>query len=204
MPQAFLFRTAELAVLVWKIEEDLSFFSKTIHLNKLEAEEYFSIRHPQKKIEWMAARFVQRQLINDSIVKDEYGKPHLSQHPNSFISLSHCKDYAAASFHAKESTGIDVEPIHEKVLRISDKFLKPSEKEILVDDTIISHIAAWSIKEVVYKKYGKKELRFKENIHLAKLSLNEEKAEVVFTKNQIKENLEISVKRIDDIILAFV
>lgn len=191
-------------LLVWRIEEDLSFFAQAITLNAEEALEYGQISHKARKLEWMAARYVQRKLYNDYLVKDQWGKPHLAS-SSAHISIAHCTHYAAAIYSKVGPVGVDVEPIHEKVQRIANKFLSEGELQLLDSKNLTaSLIAAWSVKEAIYKWYGKKELSFKRNIQLQEFSLDAQKAKVLFALDNQSTIKEVKMVHLEEVILAFV
>lgn len=90
-----------LHLLVWKIEEDIDFFLKNTPLNDFEKAEYASFKNQKRKIEWLATRYILKQLIGNEIYsKNEEGKPFLTK-GHGYISISHCKDFAAVAFNKK-------------------------------------------------------------------------------------------------------
>lgn len=203
MPAVKRIQTPNYSLLVWRIEEELSFFARALQLNAHEIAEFNQLSYPKRRLEWMAARYVQREVCNDSLIKDQWGKPHLSA-SSGHISLAHCNNYAAAIYSAKGAVGVDVEPIKDKVQRIADKFLTERELQLIgVPRSSENLIAAWSIKEAIYKWYGKKKLSFKQNIQLQKLSLQSTQAEVLFTVDNQKESKEVNIENIGDVVLAY-
>ncbi|MEZ4929657.1 MAG: 4'-phosphopantetheinyl transferase superfamily protein [Chitinophagales bacterium] len=203
MPVAFEQKIEDKHIMVWEITEPLSFFAQQIVLNKEESEAYHNIRFEKRKLEWMAARYVQRLLINDTTTKDQFGKPHL-QNLKGYISISHCQNYAAAIFSAQKPVGIDIEPTNEKILRIADKYTSQNEFNFIDKNKEVEHLVSnWCIKEAVYKYYGKKELNFKENICIQPYLLSDQTCTVLFSKNEEKEELKIHFNKIKDIIISF-
>lgn len=203
MPIAFEQKIDNKHIIVWEIVESLSFFTEKITLNKEESEAYHNIRFEKRKLEWMAARYAQRLLINDTTIKDEYGKPHL-KNLNGHISISHCKNYAAAIFSKEKSVGIDIEPINEKILRIADKYTNQTEFNFIDKDNEVKHlITNWCIKEAVYKYYGKKELNFKEDILIQPYQLIDKICHVLLRKDNKQESLKVYFDAIKDISISF-
>ena len=64
-------------------------------------------------------------------------------------------------------------------------------------------IASWSIKEAVYKWYGKKALSFQRNIQIQPFSLDSEHAEVLFLLNNQRIRKQVHIENLGTIILAF-
>ena len=204
MPAVKQIINSELKILLWKIEEDLDFFSQKITLSLEESQEYALIKTENRKLEWMAARFVQRQIINDHLIKDEFGKPHLETTIGQ-VSISHCKNYAVAAFSQNTEIGIDIEPIHDKILRISSKFMSLNEFSFIQNDNKVAHlIACWCIKEAVYKHYGKKSLNFKEQIQIQKFEFESTSATTALILNDEKMEHKVHLHWFDDLILAYV
>lgn len=139
-------------------------------LTQPELDELTLIRHPAQRTEWLACRVAVRQLVEQlggvytGLYKDEYGKPHLRGLPWS-ISLSHTTGWAAAVLHQSRPVGIDIEPIREQFQRVVPRTLSLSE---------IAHAAGlperlavyWCAKESLYKLYGKRQLTFREHLHI--------------------------------------
>jgi len=203
MPAVKQLNTSSYRLLVWRIDEDLAFFSQSITLNAQEANEYSQISYEKRRLEWMAARYVQRQLCDDSLVKDEWGKPHLESQEG-FVSIGHCTGYAAAIFSKQSPVGIDIEPIHDKVHRIAQKFLSEIEFNFMDASRMTEHlITSWGVKEVVYKWYGKKALSFQRNIQIQPFSLDSKHAEVLFILDNQRTSKQVKFENLGDIILAF-
>lgn len=203
MPIAFEQKIEDKHIIVWEITEPLSFFAQHILLNKEESEAYHNIKFEKRKLEWMAARFVQRQIANNSTTKDEFGKPYL-KNLEGHISISHCQNYAAAIFCKIKPVGIDIEPINPKILRIADKYTNKNEFDFIEKDREIEHlICNWCIKEAVYKYYGKKELSFKEHIRIQPYKLSHNKCQVLLHKNNPQETLLPHFCKIKDIFVAY-
>jgi len=203
MPAIKQISTPDHQILIWKIDEDIEFFSRKITLSLNESQEYALIKAAKRKLEWMATRFVQRQVVDDFLIKDTFGKPFL-QNKKGFVSLSHCKNYAVAAYAPHQALGVDIEPVHEKILRIADKFMSKNEFAFIDEKDEPTHlIACWSIKEAVYKSYGKKNLNFKEQIQIEAFQLSDNRARV----NLVLENKsivkEVFLHYFDDLVLAY-
>jgi phosphopantetheinyl transferase len=90
------------------------------------------------------------------------GKPYL-EGKSSYISISHSHQFLAIIINEFEATGIDIEVIRDKVLKIKHKFL--SKTELLdANDDIEKLLIYWSAKETLYKIYGLKEVNFIEHL----------------------------------------
>ena len=116
---------------IWKITENPVFFSEKLHFSYTESEEFNNIKHPNRQLEWLAARWLLHQLTGTntqrySIQKDHFGKPSFEDHPM-FFSLSHSVNYVAALISEKDC-GLDLQLLDERILNVIPKFL--SEREL--------------------------------------------------------------------------
>lgn len=115
----------------------------------------------KRDIEKSATVFLLGKLFSDADIDLKYtteGKPYLTNH-SSHISISHSHDKLAIIANRQETTGIDIELIRDKVLKIKHKFL--SDAELLeADNNIEKLITYWASKEALYKYYSLKEVDF--------------------------------------------
>jgi|ERR1051326_8670125 phosphopantetheinyl transferase (holo-ACP synthase) len=186
----------ELLVMKNFSHEDLS------HLNS------FSYEHRKK--EWLVSRILAGKIlgVETEIIYDVHSKPFLKNN-RKHISLSHSHDLLAVIIDEKE-TGIDVEQIKPNVLRIKEKFMSEQELKALERGHKEEELTLyWCAKESLYKLYGKKQLRFKENLFVEPfefLSKGKLMGEIILNSERRKYVLhyeKISVDR-KDFILTFV
>ena len=89
--------------------------------------------------------------------------------PQRSISISCCSDYSAVliSPDMKIMHGIDIEPIHSKILKVTQKFMNIQEhNEWEKTESVEKAIAYWTFKEAIFKAYGKRYITLRENIHI--------------------------------------
>ena len=156
--------------IIQPISEDELTLRSDLPLTLPELEELSIIRHPAQRIEWLACRVAVRQLVEkqgivyEGLRKDSFGKPHLI-HSRCHISLSHTGGWAAAVLHQTRPVGIDIEPIRDQFQRVVPRVL--SEAEIAHANGNPSRLAVyWCAKEALYKLYGKRQLTFREHLHV--------------------------------------
>lgn len=166
----FLQLNDDCTVLLRPISEDESVLQAGLTLTTSEQEDLGSIRHPAQRVEWLACRAAIRELIElrdlpyRGLQKDEFGKPHLVNLPW-FISLSHTAGWAAAVLHRSRPVGIDIEPIRDQFQRVVPRVL--SNEEIAHANGDSARLAVyWCAKEALYKLYGKRNLTFREHLHV--------------------------------------
>ena len=164
-------------VLIWKITESFETLHNEVTLtpqnrdrlnamkSDLHQKGFLSIRHLLKKAGYKDA----------DIVYDEYGKPHLKD--GKFISITHSFNYTGIIVSEDGPVGIDIEKQRDKILKIAHKFTPIEEyKTIANHDALVRKLTiVWGGKESLYKIYGKKKLRFLENIYIADFSFEHKK-----------------------------
>lgn len=156
--------------MLWPIANDEATLRASLMLTVPEQEDLAGISHPMQRVEWLACRGAIRQLVEEQglvyrgLYKDEFGKPHLIGAPW-HISLSHTSGWAAAVLHRTRPVGIDIEPIRDQFRRVVPRVL--SEAEIAHAAGEPSRLAVyWCAKEALYKLYGKRQLSFRDHLHV--------------------------------------
>ena len=125
----------------------------------------------KRESEKKATVFLLEKLFNKTVVLsyNAEGKPELRAE-NCHISISHSHDKLVIICNTKEATGVDVELIRDKVLKIKDKFLSVAELNE-AKDNIEKLIIYWAAKETLYKIYGLKEVEFAKHLFICPFEL---------------------------------
>ncbi len=136
--------------------------------------------HPQRRREWLAGRVLAAELLRGllppaladthRIAADAFGRPRLLDAAGDVVgalSLSHSGDAVAAivALGPGRRVGLDLEPIRVKTLTLAPRFLSPDECAALGDSTARASLL-WSLKETLYKAYGRRQLDFRQHLHL--------------------------------------
>ncbi|TAE31451.1 MAG: 4-phosphopantetheinyl transferase family protein [Cytophagales bacterium] len=157
-------------VMLWRIDEDELTLRALALLTPNEEADLEGITHPTQRLEWLACRVCtctlvgQNNLLYRGLRKDEYGKPHLIGE-SSHISLTHTGGWAAAVWHRNRPVGIDIEPVRDQFTRVVPRVL--SESEIVHAAGRADRLAVyWCAKECLYKLYGKRQLSFRDHLHI--------------------------------------
>jgi phosphopantetheinyl transferase len=182
--QKFYKTKNDLSIGLWKIEENELFFKEQLHLSEIEEQELSELSQ-RKQIEWLASRYLLHLTLGKedrySCIKDDHGKPYLLG-LNQYISLSHSRDYVATIF-GNKPCGIDIQYYIDKITMISKKFVTNTEWSFINMEQKIAYLhAIWSVKESVYKAYGKKGTSLLNDILVHPFELdNNYKAEIYAT-----------------------
>lgn len=159
---------------LWKIEEDIPFFESAItyRSNAVNQE-----RARQQLAARMALESVHRNFPFNQVHIVEGGKPVLKNNESKF-SLSHCNGFSAAIVSDINEVGIDIEPIHERVLSVEKKFLNEHELYLLASagetHRVVYSTLFWSLKEAMYKWWGKGGVDFSRDIEIVEFNTDDE------------------------------
>ncbi|MBA2610649.1 MAG: 4'-phosphopantetheinyl transferase superfamily protein [Bacteroidetes bacterium] len=158
---------------------------------------------PKRELEKAGSQFLLKQMLKTEIFEINYtaeNKPFLKARTE-HISISHSHDKLAIIINENENTGIDIELVRDKVLKIQHKFLNAAEV-VFVKDNVEKLITIWAAKEAMYKAYGLKELDFKTNLFVEKFD-----SSVIFGKIEIgdlKKRFELRLENIDDYKMVYI
>jgi len=192
----------EIDLIIWKVEEEESFFYSNQWWYPKEKKWLESI-HPKRRMEFLASRYILHNHLlpqkNIPLIKDEFGKLRF-ENGKQFLSISHSGRYSSFVIGPKEM-GLDVQMYDIKILNILNKFL--SDREVLfisrirnIKEKVQTAILLWSAKEAIYKAHGKRGIQFNQQISLyfehgnltgGSLSLPEETIKYDFVYNKEEE-----------------
>ncbi|MEO5583619.1 MAG: 4'-phosphopantetheinyl transferase superfamily protein [Saprospiraceae bacterium] len=161
MPVVFQKEDPDLIVLVWKIEEPISFFLSQLPDEEKNLPSVSEVRNAP----WLAARYLLHLLIDQpEIIKDFNRKPFLAN-DDRYISISHSFDVAAVML-AHRPCGIDIEKALPRLQRIETKFINPEDLLRLKSSPFYTDdlYKIWCAKEAMYKAYGLGQIDFKKNL----------------------------------------
>ncbi|MGW8122944.1 4'-phosphopantetheinyl transferase family protein [Roseivirga echinicomitans] len=154
---------------LWKIDESEDELRRLYQPNASEAKVLEGFKIEIKRREWLSSRLALKALFpnkNYSVIKDEFGKPHISLEGVE-ISISHAKGFGAAAYNLTGPIGIDIEHEREQIKRIAYKFLHPSEK-LWAENQVDKLTQAWGAKEALYKLHGRTQLIFADQLVVGK------------------------------------
>lgn len=180
---------------VWQITEPEEYFIQELDLQESELHELNNIKG-NKRREWLSARMLLYVLSSGRdrplMYKDEFGKPHLKYDVRN-LSISHSHDYSAIGF-SERHIGIDIQKELAKIERIKYKFLHPSELKSISENKSLDKLHYfWGAKESIYKAYGKKQLRFAEQIILEAFEIKDDTIDcagsIILEEERIKFNV---------------
>ncbi len=151
-----------------------------------------TVNHPNRRKEWIAVRtFLQNnlQMPDSKIVYNDKGAPHLVN-PDLNLSISHSSGVGAIFISDHYKVGVDIEVRANKVLRLMDKYLSPTEQSFLDRKFGAAHaLVCWSAKECAYKIFDRPGINFKENMRVKPFRLDRNGSIIVklFTDDGLRD-----------------
>lgn len=177
-------KTSHLIPEIENIIDHPTFKIRLIHYSDSIAELNFDLITDKRAIERItSAKSTKRKLeiyytqvlwnsfdLNSFINYHSTGKPTLG---SGFISISHSKNLVAICYSKDFDIGIDLEYFSEKLSRIKDRFINPSELSIINSSSIKDLALLWSCKEAAYKYLNLEAVFFKDCLILKEKSDNQ-------------------------------
>jgi phosphopantetheinyl transferase len=148
---------------IWHITEPEEFFRQEVQV-------FRPIRHPHKRLQHFAARYLLKVLFPgfpvNQIQAAAGAKPYINGHLFHF-SITHSRDYAAAIVSEQYRVGIDIEYMQPLISAVASKFLSETEQQFIDPrQSLLHQTICWTAKEAAYKWYGRGEVDFKKHILL--------------------------------------
>lgn len=191
-----IYHKKEAKIVVWKITETESELIQMLQEPAI-SDGILDRKSETNRKQFLASRILLKEegLLHE-IEKNENGKPFI---PNNHISITHDTDYVAIMI-SKNSCGIDLQSISEKVFKIKHKFI--DNDDVLLDlDELISLTISWSLKEAIYKIFGDPLLYFKEHIRIRKMDINTIYVDILHPK--YLRSVLLKVQKIDQLYLTY-
>jgi len=163
MPITHKIEKKEASILVWEITESLE---ELLDLyGNINTTNYTS---EKRKKEHLISRIMVNKLCeNGTIIYNEFGAPELDN--GKHLSISHSNELVTIIISDTKS-GIDIEKISEKALRIASKFV--SEKNLIKLNKEKATLI-WCLKEAIYKWHQKGGVDFIKDIIISKFFAKE-------------------------------
>ena len=170
-----LFKHTEPCLGVWKTEENAEELLSLLADKADYRLQLSEMRTENRKKEWLAVRVLLKELLGDetTIAYRPNGAPFL---PGSdmHISISHTKGYVAVILSEKPPTGIDIEYIGDRILKIKERFLSTEELKHIDPQHEREHLLIhWCAKETLFKMIGQEHVDFIEHLHVRPFTYKE-------------------------------
>ncbi|MDO9510544.1 MAG: 4'-phosphopantetheinyl transferase superfamily protein [Bacteroidales bacterium] len=189
---------------IWKIQEEPEELLKIVRLNSDEKEYYSSFTNALRRKHWLSYRMLIQEMTKGkcgSLYYDENGKLFPGDR-NFHLSVSHSGDYSTVIINRANSTGIDIEKISPRILKIAPRFMSDYEMTSCPPENAEAYLCTcWAIKEAIYKYHGKKGIDFKTQIRIENFTYNLVGQTSVSILNS--NPVDIQFETVNDYVLAF-
>lgn len=183
---------------------------QVININEFSRLGLFDLRNLQiknkREKEGTGVRFLLAKLFNEEVELAYYdtGKPYLKNRTEE-ISISHSHDMLAIIADNQKSTGIDIELIRDKVLKITHKFLSDIELKDIAGQTIEKVLVYWAAKETLYKIYAKRSVDFKEHLFIGNFEYNVGGGEIIskICLTNFEKEIKLRYMKVDEYMLVY-
>ena len=159
----------------------------------------------KRELEKKGTAFLLEKLFN-KVVELSYnkeGKPEI-QKENCHISISHSHDKLVIMCNPQSPTGVDIELIRDKVLKIKDKFLSQVELKEAADN-VDKLIIYWAAKEALYKLHSFKEVEFIKHLFIHPFELKTQGRLVGEIRlESFNKKLRLHYEKLEDYMLVYI
>jgi len=194
---------------LWEITEDIDVLLSQLKLNDEENALYNGFKNDQRRLHWLSYRNLLKALVSPEeyshVIYDEYGKPYMSTDSH-LLSVAHSGKFSAAIINKRNAVGIDIELIHPRIEKVLHKFLSETETaQIAVENRLEQLFVCWGAKEALYKLYGRKELDFREHMHIKPFRYVEKgNLQAWICNEEMDEKFSLNYEKVEDYMLVYV
>jgi phosphopantetheinyl transferase len=168
--------------------------------------EFLAIRLLLSDVWKLVNQHFKLNILCHGIGYESNGKPILSGIPQLSISISHSGPMVGILFSKAGHTGLDIEKISPRILKISKKFLSPAEFDWLTKLNSLSLLTlAWCSKEVVVKATGLRDIDFQNSIRIQPFTchFSDRVVNVHYFSEKVEIQFSLLWKKIDEYIVCW-
>ena len=166
----------------------------------IEQAELALLKNQKRQREFCAIRCIRnRKNLPFPILYSAIGAPYFNEIPKK-ISISHSKELAVFAI-SPFKVGVDVEPMTERIIKIKDRFTTSSEIGLFNFNQIKTCTIIWTIKEVLYKLSGLKNVDFLKEMRIINVKNNQ--ATCQFMTEYGQRHVKIKFHEMANFIISF-
>ena len=190
------------SIFLWKITEDFQTLFRSVSLKDTSLSRLENMKSESHQKGFLSVRMLLQYCgYNDfDLFYDESGKPHLKD--GKHISISHSFDFAAIALSA-ENTGIDIEQVKEKVLRIAPRFMEMWHLDNLSqEDQMKKATVIWGTKEAIFKVKNEVGISFPDHIFEQAFNLPDKKCKAELHFNSHLDYFDIYFEEVENYMIV--
>lgn len=134
---------------IWQITETFDQLCGMIPCGECYRRQALRFASERRRVEFVAVRLL-IFMLNGQDMPVEYmpsGRPFFRDDRGLFLSISHTSGYAAVMLSRHYATGIDIEAVSERILKLKERLTGPDERA----ETLYELLLHWSAKESAFK-----------------------------------------------------
>jgi 4'-phosphopantetheinyl transferase EntD len=189
---------------IWKLTETEDELFRLRRLSEQENRRLDLLKNTNRRREWLSCRLLLHDLFQGSFELSylSSGRPILLR-PNSYISISHSKDFVAVAVSENKKVGIDIERIRKNIVALQSRFLLSEEAAIVESSDLLALHLYWGAKEAMYKMYSEYHPLFTQHLSLSDVNCREQTAMGIFSKDNLYKTTAVSFRQIEDNLLVY-
>ena len=193
-------------ILVWEITESLEELLGKVVLKPKTQNRLKAMKSELHQRAFLSVRMLLKEAgyTDFELHYDEFGKPYFLD--GKYVSITHSHLFSAIII-SDETVGIDIEMQREKIIRIADKFLNPTElhrlKSFDIADYIKKLTVKWGAKEAIFKIRNEKGISFKDHIKVNSFEILEKETTAILDLKTTKQNFAVLFEEIEEYMLVY-
>ena len=193
-------------ILVWKITESFEELLANVVLKEKTMLRLHKMKSEMHQRAFLSVRMLLKEAgyTDFELHYDEFGKPYFLD--GKHVSITHSHHFSAIII-SDETVGIDIEMQREKIIRIADKFVNPTElnrlKSFDLQDYIKKLTIKWGAKEAIFKIRNEKGISFKDHIQVNPFEIEDQKTTAILELENIKQQFSIHFEEFEGFTLVY-
>lgn len=199
MPLLYYRSLEKAEVALWKTQEPTDFYETELLKQEFPTAPGAKIRHPEKRRQWFASRYLLCEVYPAAIQLYHNQKPFLLNGPE--VSFSHSSDVVGIMI-SENHAGIDLQYPDRKLEKVSSKFLSAGDESTFGDMPRLDRLTCiWAVKEATFKIFGAG-LPFK-SIKLKAYDSVKDEVDVEVEKEDTTYRFKLALVFLNDLVLAY-
>jgi len=177
----------------------------TLGILDLEAFAQSSGLNVKREIEKKGTLYLLQNLLKGKVFNlcyTEQNKPYLKD-SDTHLSISHSHSRLAIILNTRQSTGVDIELLRDKIQNVKHKYLSAQELSFAGNDAVLLTVL-WAAKEAIYKAYGLKEIDFASHMFIEPFGPKDDLFFGHLKKNDIAKKYLLKREQHENYILVYI
>jgi phosphopantetheinyl transferase len=193
-------------ILIWKITETFEELRSKVVLKPKTENRLKAMKSEMHQRAFLSVRLLLKKAgyTDFELHYDQFGKPYFND--GKYVSITHSHHFSAIII-SNETVGIDMEMQREKIIRIADKFVNPTElhrlKRFDTPDYIKKLTVKWGAKEAIFKIRNEKGISFKDHIQVNPFEIQDQKTTAILEMGKTAQHFSVCFEEIEGFTLVY-